>query len=302
MEASSEREKDREKRKRKQNDGEEQNVIKKSKMSPIKAAHISTNDEVLVMEASSEREKDREKRKRKQNEGKEQNVIKKSKMSPIKAAHISTNDEVLVMEASSEREKDREKRKRKQNEGKEQIEIKILLMQILSRLKRIEKFVMPTRDSSSTPCVADNVGGINVALLPAKDSYAYALILLDALFTKEELSRSLMFKTPKSSKPPLDEKRIQRLIFLVEKRFPGQIDMKTLKLKVNQKCRDSGVVKVKKEAVKEEEKAATEDTDEVEATNLMEGSSSGATRSNTIPLFKPFVDGDTSEESDDDDS
>ena len=160
---------------------------------------------------------------------------------------------------------------------------------------------MPSRGSSSaTPTqstITDNVGGINVALLPAKDAYAYALILLDAMFTKEELSQSLMFKTSKSSKPPLDEKRIQRLICLVEKRYPGKIDMKILKAKVNQKCRDSGIVKVKKESAKEEKEAVKEETDKVEAANAMEGSSSGTT---STPLYKPWVDTDSSDSSDDD--
>lgn len=177
-------------------------------------------------------------------------------------------------------------------------------MQILTRLKRIEKCVMPNKGSlDSTPAqcnVTDNVGGINVSLLPAKDAYAYALILLDVLFTKEELSRSLMFKTKKSSKPALDEKKIQRLINLVEKRYPGKIDLKTLKAKVNQKCRDSGVVKVKKEALKEEKEAVKEEAKEME-TNSMEGSSSGTTKPTTTPLFKPFIDADSSEESSEDD-
>jgi len=95
----------------------------------------------------------------------------------------------------------------------------ILLTQILTRLKRIEKCIITNKgslDSTTAQCsVTDNVGGINVSLLPAKDQYAYALILLDAFFTKEELSQSLMKNSP--NKAALDEKRLQHLIHLVPK-------------------------------------------------------------------------------------
>jgi len=175
-------------------------------------------------------------------------------------------------------------------------------MQILTRLKRIEKYMIPN-NKQSTPVQSnanDVVGGINVSLLPAKDAYAYALILLDALFTKEELSKSLMFKTNKSSKPALDEERIRRIINLVEKRFPGKLDMKILKAKVNQKCRDSGVVKVKKEAIHEDIGVKEELKDRDFVTSLMEGSSSGTRRPIDTPLYRPFIDN-SSDESDEDD-
>jgi len=173
-------------------------------------------------------------------------------------------------------------------------------MQILARLKRIEKRLMENKSNSdATTTQSDNVGGINVSLLPAKDEYAYALILLDAFFTKEELSQSLMVKTTKSPKPALDEKRIQRLIHLVEKRYPGKLDLKVLKNKINQKCRDSGVVKVKKEKQKvtEEKEAVKEEVKEA-ATDVMEGSSSGATRPSNARLYKPFTDIDSSSDDD----
>lgn len=67
-----------------------------------------------------------------------------------------------------------------------------------------------------------------------------------------------MFKSSKSPKPALDEKRVQRLISLVEKRYPGKCEMKKLIFKVNQKCRDSGVVKVKKECFPDQDKASTQ--------------------------------------------
>ena len=83
--------------------------------------------------------------------------------------------------------------------------------------------------------------------------------------------------------------------------------MKILKAKVNQKCCDSRVVKVKKEALNEDKSIKEELKDEEELKDVefepseVEGSSSaGTTRPAHIPLYKPFVDA-SSEESDDDD-
>ena len=46
--------------------------------------------------------------------------------------------------------------------------------------------------------------GVNVMRIPARDAYSYGLQLMDILFTKEELSSSLLFKSKKSEKPGLD--------------------------------------------------------------------------------------------------
>ena len=66
-----------------------------------------------------------------------------------------------------------------------------------------------------------------------------ALQLLDMLFSKEELSSALLFKSKKSENPALDKERVEKLLSYVEKRFGTNWDMKTLIAKVNQKCRDS---------------------------------------------------------------
>lgn len=74
----------------------------------------------------------------------------------------------------------------------------------------------------------------------------------------------------KSHKPGLDPKRVKKLLYLVQRRYtPKEYDMKTLISKINQKCRDSNIVKVKKELVhppeKEEVTTVTDiptDTDE----------------------------------------
>ena len=49
-------------------------------------------------------------------------------------------------------------------------------------------------------------------MIPARDAYAYGRSLLEVLFTKEVLGRSVVVKSIKSRKPPLDEELIQ-LVF-----------------------------------------------------------------------------------------
>ena len=48
--------------------------------------------------------------------------------------------------------------------------------------------------------------------LPATDVYAYGLQLMDALFTREELSSSLLYRNEqKSKKDGLDPERVSKL-------------------------------------------------------------------------------------------
>ena len=56
------------------------------------------------------------------------------------------------------------------------------------------------------------MNGINILRLSARDAYAFGLQLLDILFTKEELSGSLLSKSKKSTKPGLDRERVDRLL------------------------------------------------------------------------------------------
>ena len=81
--------------------------------------------------------------------------------------------------------------------------------------------------------------------VPARDAYAFALQLMDALFTKEEMSQSLLYKSDKSEKPGLEEEKVRRLIKLVERRFGNDWNEKTLISKANQKCRDSKTIVIK---------------------------------------------------------
>jgi len=43
------------------------------------------------------------------------------------------------------------------------------------------------------------LNGVNLLQLSAKDAYAYGRSLLDALFSKEELAKSLVYKSKKSN-------------------------------------------------------------------------------------------------------
>ena len=50
--------------------------------------------------------------------------------------------------------------------------------------------------------------GINLLRIPSKDAGAYGRALLDTLFTKAEQRSHVLFKTSKSSKPPLDRAKV----------------------------------------------------------------------------------------------
>ena len=94
------------------------------------------------------------------------------------------------------------------------------------------------------------MNGVNISRLPVKDAYAYGLALLDVFFTKEELRTSLMYQSSRSPKPALDDKRVTKLLHIVQKKFsPKEFDMGTLIKKINQKCRDCNIVRVKKETL-----------------------------------------------------
>lgn len=43
----------------------------------------------------------------------------------------------------------------------------------------------------------DMINGVNVMRIPSRDAYSYALRLMEMLFTKEEMSSSLIFKSKK---------------------------------------------------------------------------------------------------------
>ena len=64
---------------------------------------------------------------------------------------------------------------------------------------------------NSTCTSLTQVNEVNLLRVPAKDAYAYGCALLDLLFTKQEQKTSVVTKTKKSEKPPLDPKRVEKL-------------------------------------------------------------------------------------------
>ena len=93
------------------------------------------------------------------------------------------------------------------------------------------------------------IGGRNVMRLPASGPYNFGFHLLDILFTKEELGKSLLYKTSRCTKSVLDEEKVQKLLYLVEKRYGDRNDWNEKKLisNLNQKCRNSAPRTVKQE-------------------------------------------------------
>lgn len=56
------------------------------------------------------------------------------------------------------------------------------------------------------------VNGINLKMIPARDAYAYALAIMDILFTPEEMSTSLLFASKRSLKPALQQAKVEKLL------------------------------------------------------------------------------------------
>lgn len=117
--------------------------------------------------------------------------------------------------------------------------------------------------------------------IPSRDVYAYALSVLDVLFTKKELEESLLFASAKSTKPPLENLEwisssvglssntyiILRVLLThscahipinvymalilyffppaacIERRFGKDYDIRPLNAKIYHKCRDTPRVK-----------------------------------------------------------
>lgn len=54
------------------------------------------------------------------------------------------------------------------------------------------------------------MNGVNLKQIPSRDAYSYGLALMDVLFEKEELKKSLLLeRKAKSQKPGLDPERVQ---------------------------------------------------------------------------------------------
>ena len=105
------------------------------------------------------------------------------------------------------------------------------------------------------------INGVNAMEIPTRDCYSYALDLMSMHFTREELSRSLIYQSSRSKKPALEKAKVScfhniyvcivailvtqvdQIMLLVKKKFgkPNNppIDQKLLLQKMNQKCLDS---------------------------------------------------------------
>lgn len=86
------------------------------------------------------------------------------------------------------------------------------------------------------------INGIDVLRIPAKDEYTYGLRLMEVLFSKKEMSESLLFESKKSERKGLDQERVSQLFGLIDKRYgKNKLDIKQFQTKANQKCRDTRV-------------------------------------------------------------
>ena len=130
-----------------------------------------------------------------------------------------------------------------------------MLRHIIQTLDTPSSSANTTGDIPSSSVTTNNddpdnfINGKNVMRIRATGAYAFGFQLLDMLFSKEELGKSLLFQTKKSNKPALNHAKVERLISLVNKRFGHKDDWdeQTLVSKLNQKCRDSVPKKIKVE-------------------------------------------------------
>ena len=56
------------------------------------------------------------------------------------------------------------------------------------------------------------MNGVNLLRVHSTHPYGYALTLVDTLFTREEQSQCLMFKSKKGEKPGLDPARVEKIL------------------------------------------------------------------------------------------
>ena len=80
--------------------------------------------------------------------------------------------------------------------------------------------------------VTEVINGVDVSRIRTKDEYSYGLKLMDILFTKTELSESLLFESKKSEKKALDKDRVSLLFNIMDKRYgKHNWDINTFKFK-----------------------------------------------------------------------
>lgn len=86
------------------------------------------------------------------------------------------------------------------------------------------KILQDNREHSSKTIIKEEILSfngkpVNVNRIPASDEYKYGLRLMDVLFSKEEMARSLLFESKrKCDKPGLDKERVSVMLNLIDKR------------------------------------------------------------------------------------
>ncbi|KAL5499488.1 hypothetical protein EMCRGX_G010915 [Ephydatia muelleri] len=113
------------------------------------------------------------------------------------------------------------------------------LWRIEQRLDNIEKELKDIKTILLQNGSRNEEPEVDLTAINADTPYSAALSLLDMMFTQEELRKSLLMKSKKSSRPGLPEDRVRKMIDCLKKKFgANSFDIKVLKRKCNQKCRD----------------------------------------------------------------
>ena len=107
-----------------------------------------------------------------------------------------------------------------------------LLKSLIRKASRIEqkldKLMEVKKDDKENDEALHN--GIDLRRVYRSNPYTYGLNLMDALFDKDKLSKSLLFGSKKSDKPGLDKGRVKMLFETIEK-FKGSAAYKEWTLK-----------------------------------------------------------------------
>ncbi|XP_065904959.1 uncharacterized protein [Dysidea avara] len=125
-------------------------------------------------------------------------------------------------------------------------EVRLQQVEILKRIKAIKKDLkslhrkIDESQGQGKETIPANhlINGRNIMLMPTRDEYQFSLDLIGMIFRKEELANGLCFVNKRSTKPPLDQTKVERIVGLVVERYP-HADMNEIKKRMNQKCRDA---------------------------------------------------------------
>ena len=106
----------------------------------------------------------------------------------------------------------------------------------------LQKLIKKEKSEEKAVVKEEMCDGIDLMRIPASNPYSYGLHLMDILFTKTELSNSLLFQSKKSDKLVLDKERVSKLLELIDRRYGKDAwELEVFTSKANQKCRDTKV-------------------------------------------------------------